>query len=98
MVQLVYIDHTYMSSIKMEGHCCNVNNYFAAAHLYFWRGHHLSLVMNGVKVTDKGCQVWVPAVCQIVQLVHIDHTQCLVFRKRPLMQCPHFFAVLLHHI
>jgi hypothetical protein len=28
------------------------------------RGHHLTLVMNGVKVMEG--QVWVPVVCQIV--------------------------------
>jgi hypothetical protein len=29
------------------------------------RGHHLSMVMNAVKVTEEG-QEWVPAMCQMV--------------------------------
>jgi hypothetical protein len=51
------------------------------------RGNHLSLVMNGLKVTQEG-QVWVPAACQMVWLVYIDHMLCPVFGKRPLIQCP----------
>jgi hypothetical protein len=75
-----------------RGCCCIAQNYFAVACLYLMhRRHHLSLVMNGVKVTKEG-QVWVPAVCQMVYLVFVDHTQCLVFRKRPLLQYPQSFC------
>jgi hypothetical protein len=34
-------------------------------HVCHTRGHHLSLVMNGVKVTEEA-YVWVLAVCQMV--------------------------------
>jgi hypothetical protein len=45
----------------------------------------LLFMMNGVKGTEEG-HVWVPTVCQIVILVYIEHTQCLVFRKRLLLK------------
>jgi hypothetical protein len=55
-------------------------------------GHHLSMVMNAVKVTEEG-QVWVPAMCQLINLVYyIDHSLCPVFRKRPLLYCPELFC------
>jgi hypothetical protein len=30
--------------------------------------------------------------CQMVKLVYINHTQCPIFRKRPLVQCPQLFC------
>jgi hypothetical protein len=61
-------------------------------HVHIWhRGHHLSLVIIGVKVTEA-VYVCVPAVCQMVELVYIDHTLCPVFRKRLLLQCPKIFC------
>jgi hypothetical protein len=51
------------------------------------RGHHLSLGMYGVKVTEEA-HVWVPAVCQMVRQVYIVHSACPVVTKRPLLQCP----------
>jgi hypothetical protein len=74
------------------GHCCNAHNYFAFACVHIChKGYHLSLVMNGVKGTEEG-HAWVPSMCQMVKLVYIDHTQCLVFRRRLEMQCPQWFS------
>jgi hypothetical protein len=53
----------------------------------WWKGYHLSLVMNGVKVTEDG-QVWVPAVCQVVYQVYVGHNPCPEFTNWQLMQCP----------
>jgi hypothetical protein len=66
-------------------------------HVHIWHlSHHLSLAMIGVKVTEEG-QVWVPAaVCQVIKLVYIDHSPCLLFRKRPWMQCPQLFYSCMH--
>ena len=50
-------------------------------------GHHLSLVMNGVKATEEA-QVWVPTVCEMVKQVYIVHSACPVVTKTPLLQCP----------
>jgi hypothetical protein len=64
-------------------------------HVHIWHiGRHVSLVMNGVKVTEEG-QVWVQAVCQMVLWVYTDHTPVMpcVFRKRSWMQCSQLFAV-----
>jgi hypothetical protein len=47
-------------------------------------GHHLSLVMNGVKGT-KEAHVWVQAGCQVVKQIYIDDTAWNVFTN---MQLP----------
>jgi hypothetical protein len=36
------------------------------------RGHHLPLVRNQVKVTQEA-HIWLPAMCQMVTRVFIDH-------------------------
>jgi hypothetical protein len=51
------------------------------------RGHHLSLVMNVVKVTEEA-HVQVPAVCQMVKQVYIVQSTWPVFTKMPLLQYP----------
>jgi hypothetical protein len=56
-------------------------------HVIFHRGHHLSLVMNGVKVTEEA-HVWVPAMSLMVKQVYIDDTAWDVFTVRQLLQCP----------
>jgi hypothetical protein len=55
-------------------------------HIWQW-GHHFSLVIHGVKVTEGTNSL------QNGVLVHIDHTLCPVFRKSPFLLSPHFFAV-----
>jgi hypothetical protein len=51
-------------------------------------GHHLSLVMNRVKVTKEE-HVWVlPAMCStMVTLVYFNHTLCPIYTNMPLLQC-----------
>jgi hypothetical protein len=44
--------------------------------------HHLSLVRNGVKGTEEGQQVWVPAVFQMVYLIYFDHTLYFLYPKK----------------
>jgi hypothetical protein len=39
-------------------------------------GHHLSLVMNGVRQNEEG-QLWVPAVFQMVQLVYMNKEEAI---------------------
>jgi hypothetical protein len=48
------------------------------------KGHHLSLMVYGVKMSEEA-HVWLPAVCQMVKQVYIDHTLCTVFKKRQLL-------------
>jgi hypothetical protein len=56
--------------------------------------HHLSLVRNGVKGTEEGQQVWVPAVFQMVYLIYIDHTLYFLYPKKGLWCNAHnYFAV-----
>jgi hypothetical protein len=47
--------------------------------------------MNIVKGPEQG-QVWVAAVCQMIDLVYVDHSKCLVFRKRSLLQYQQIFC------
>jgi hypothetical protein len=49
-------------------------------------GHHLSLVMNGVKVTEEA-HVWVLAVCHMVEQVYIYDIAWDVFTNRHLLHC-----------
>jgi hypothetical protein len=54
-------------------------------------GHHLSLMMYGVKMSEEA-HVWLPAVCQMVEQVYIDHNPCAVFKKRLTLWCPSLFS------
>jgi hypothetical protein len=42
--------------------------------------------MCGVKISEEA-RVWLPAVCQMVKPVYINHTLCAVFKKRQLLWC-----------
>jgi hypothetical protein len=65
------------------------------------RGHHFSLVMNGVKITEEA-HAWVPGVCPMVQVVYIDHNLCSLFAMRLLLQqCAPLFCCcmfIFHHL
>jgi hypothetical protein len=61
-----------MSSILRKRQLIQCPQFFAVAHSYLWWrpsfvANHLLLVINAVKVTEEG-QVWVPAVCQVIQM------------------------------
>jgi hypothetical protein len=63
------------------------------AHTWHW-GCHLSLAMP--KITNEWkAQVLLPAACQMVKQVYIDHTPCGWFRKKALAVMPTTVLLLL---
>jgi hypothetical protein len=80
-----------MCCLQNEAHAVMATTIFLLhAHSGHW-GHHLSLMMYGVKISED-THVWLPAVCQMVKQVYIDHNPCAVFKKRLTLWCPPLFS------
>jgi hypothetical protein len=86
---LLIIIHTVFSQ---RDRSCNFHLILLLFVCILQRGHQLPLVRSQVKVTEEA-HVWVPALCQVVQLVFIDQNPCLVeITKRWLLQYSPLFC------
>jgi hypothetical protein len=73
--------------LKRGSHCDAHHCFPVACCLLFF----FALMMYVVKISE-GAHVWLPAVCQMVKQVYIDHNSCAVFKKSLTRWCPPLFS------